>query len=124
MIDKVHVSPYALPTSNQQDSIPTMKTDVETLSATVQGQIKPVLGTDNIEKDKEKLEMIVSSINELMKPSYTSLKFELHEKLDTYYVKVIDDITKEVVREIPSKKMLDMYAAMKEFVGLMVDKKI
>jgi flagellar protein FlaG len=29
-----------------------------------------------------------------------------------------------VVKEIPSKKVLDMYAAMTEFVGLMVDKKI
>lgn len=73
--------------------------------------------------EKEQLEKIVDNFNDLI-PSHTSLKFELHEKLEKYYVKVIDDKTKEVVKEIPSKKMLDMYAAMKEFLGLMVDEKI
>ncbi len=73
--------------------------------------------------EKEQLQKIVNNFNELI-PTHTSLKFELHEKLEKYYVKVIDDKTKEVVKEIPSKKMLDMYAAMKEFLGLMVDEKI
>jgi flagellar protein FlaG len=77
-----------------------------------------------IEVRKEKLDDIIDGINEFLQPSNTSLKFELHEKLNEYYVTIVDDITHEVVKEIPSKKMLDMYAAMTEFVGLMVDKKI
>lgn len=77
----------------------------------------------SIKSEKEQLEKIVENFNNFS-PSHTSLKFELHEKLEKYYVKVIDDKTKEIVREIPSKKMLDMYAAMKEFLGLMVDEKI
>jgi flagellar protein FlaG len=76
------------------------------------------------QKDKEKLEDIVTGLNEFLQPSYTSLKFELHDKLNEYYVTVIDDKTQEVVKEIPSKKLLDLYAAMTEFVGLVVDKKI
>ena len=74
--------------------------------------------------NKEKLDEVIEGINAFMQPSHTSLKFELHEKLNDYYVTVIDDETKEVVREIPSKKMLDMYAAMKEFMGLVIDEKI
>ena len=74
--------------------------------------------------NKEQLDEVIDSINAFMKPSTTSLKFELHEKLNDYYVTVIDDDTKEVIREIPSKKMLDMYAAMKEFMGLVIDEKI
>lgn len=74
--------------------------------------------------NKEHLNEVIESINAFMQPSHTSLKFELHEKLNDYYVTVIDDDTKEVVREIPSKKMLDMYAAMKEFMGLVIDEKI
>ncbi|MDQ0218401.1 flagellar protein FlaG [Peribacillus cavernae] len=73
---------------------------------------------------KEKLDKIVESMNEFLQPSNTSLKFELHEKLNEYYVTIVDDVTHEVIKEIPSKKMLDMYAAMTDFVGLMVDKKI
>ncbi|WP_306009930.1 flagellar protein FlaG [Bacillus sp. MMSF_3328] len=76
------------------------------------------------ENNREKLDGIIEGMNEFLHPSNTSLKFELHEKLNEYYVTIIDDTTHEVVKEIPSKKMLDMYAAMTEFVGLMVDKKI
>lgn len=73
---------------------------------------------------KEKVKEIVDSMNKFMEASPTALKFEFHEKLNEYYVKIIDEKTKEVVREIPPKKMLDFYAAMNEFIGLMVDKKI
>ncbi|KAA0548798.1 flagellar protein FlaG [Bacillus sp. BGMRC 2118] len=78
----------------------------------------------NPELTKEKLEEVVKSMNQFLKPSHTSLKFQLHDELQEYYVSIVDDITKEVVREIPSKKLLDMYAAMTEFLGLVVDKKI
>lgn len=55
---------------------------------------------------------------------HTSIKFELHDKLDRYYVSVIDKNTDEVIKEIPPKKMLDMYAAMAEFMGFIVDEKV
>lgn len=73
---------------------------------------------------KEKLEEVVKGLNEFLQPSHTSLKFELHDELQEYYVQIIDERTDEVIREIPPKKLLDMYAAMMEFVGLIVDKKI
>lgn len=77
-----------------------------------------------VKQSKDQLNEVIESINFILQPPHTSLKFELHEKLNDYYVQVIDDDTKEVIREIPSKKMLDMHAAMKEFMGLMIDEKI
>jgi flagellar protein FlaG len=73
---------------------------------------------------KEKMEMVVDELNKFLKQSNTALKFQYHEKLQEYYVTLVDEKTKEVVREIPPKKMLDFYAAMNEFLGLIVDKKI
>lgn len=74
---------------------------------------------------KEHIEKIVDSLNDFLTASpNTHLKFEFHDKLNEYYVTIVDENTKEVVREIPPKKMLDMFAAMTEFLGLMVDKKI
>ncbi|MGG1572339.1 flagellar protein FlaG [Fictibacillus sp. NRS-1165] len=72
---------------------------------------------------KKDLEKMISGVNDLLLPTHTSSKFVLHEKLNDYYVQVIDDNTKEIVREIPSKKFLDMYASMLDFVGLFIDKK-
>ncbi|MGF2617925.1 flagellar protein FlaG [Rossellomorea vietnamensis] len=73
---------------------------------------------------KEKVEEVVTGVNEFLIASDTSIQFQFHEKLKEYYVTIVDNNSKEIVREIPAKKMLDMYAAMTEFIGLMVDKKI
>ena len=73
---------------------------------------------------KEQVQEVVDGLNQFLQPTNTSIRFEYHEQLNEYYVKVVDDKTEETIREIPSKKLLDFYAAMTEFVGLMVDKKI
>ncbi|RWZ55027.1 flagellar protein FlaG [Halobacillus fulvus] len=74
--------------------------------------------------DKEKLKQVTESMNEFMKPTNTSLRFEFHEKLQEYYVTLVDTTTKEVVKEIPPKKMLDLYASIAESLGWLVDEKI
>ncbi|NRR23238.1 flagellar protein FlaG [Brevibacillus sp. MS2.2] len=72
---------------------------------------------------KKELEKEVDSLNDFLKGSTTHLKFKLHEKLGEYYVQVVNDQSNEVVREIPSKKMLDVVAKMYEMVGILVDEK-
>jgi flagellar protein FlaG len=76
------------------------------------------------EISKVKLEELVKGLNEFIQPSHTALKFELHNELNEYYIQIIDERTKEVIREIPPKKLLDIYANMMQFIGLIVDKKI
>ncbi|WP_028393548.1 flagellar protein FlaG [Bacillus cihuensis] len=76
------------------------------------------------EPSKKQIQDIIESLNKFMKPTHTSVRFEFHEKLNEYYVKVVDDETDETVREIPPKKLLDFYAAMTEFIGMIVDEKI
>ena len=83
--------------------------------------------TEDIEEKTITKEMIVNkveSMNEFLQPTTTNVKFQLHEKLDIYYVQVIDSKTDEVLREIPNKKFLDMYASMAELAGLIVDEKL
>lgn len=79
---------------------------------------------DDLKIRKEDLEKVIDGMNKLLEPSQTSLEFKLHDKTHSYYAVIVDKDTKEVVKEIPSKKLLDFYAAMKEFIGLMFDKKI
>lgn len=73
---------------------------------------------------KDFLQSKVEQANSHLQTHYTSVQFQLHEKLDRYYVEVVDADTKEVVREIPPKDFLDMIAEMTEFQGLMVDQKV
>ncbi|MGP4073872.1 flagellar protein FlaG [Piscibacillus sp. B03] len=73
---------------------------------------------------KEKAEELVEGLNDFLEPMNTSVQFEFHDKLDRYYVSVVDRETDEVVKEIPPKKLLDVYAAMAEFMGFIVDERI
>lgn len=77
-------------------------------------------------KEKVTKEMLIDKVegmNEFLEPTPTEIKFKLHEKLDIYYVQVIDTNSDTVLREIPQKKFLDMYASMAELMGLIVDDK-
>jgi flagellar protein FlaG len=122
MIDRLSSNHFTSPTRNADSGITNIQMQ-ERLA-----EVLPVAPfeerAESMSFPKEKVEEIIASMNKFMENSPTSLKFEFHEKLNEYYVKIIDDKTKEVVREIPPKKMLDFYAAMTEFLGLMVDKKI
>ena len=90
----------------------------------VQAELKPPVPETAERIPKEKLVAKANEMNEFLKPFYTSLKFQLHEKLDEYYVQVIDTQTEEVLKEIPNKKFLDMYASLAEIAGLLIDKKL
>lgn len=78
----------------------------------------------NKEVNKEDVKSTVDKLNDFVDPLQTNLKFVYHEDLNEYYVTVVNPLTNEVIREIPPKKMLDMYAAMTEYMGLLVDEKI
>lgn len=105
----------------------TIKTKIDTIEGGTAGEKSQAVTSakDGSERvPKEKLQSTIEDLNKFLQQSHTALKFQYHEKLQEYYVTLIDEKTKEVVREIPPKKMLDFYAAMTEFLGLIVDKKI
>lgn len=79
---------------------------------------------EEVKPKKEQVEQVVQNLNKFVKQANTNLKFEFHEKLEEYYVTIVDEVTKEVVKEVPPKKLLDIYAAMAEFLGFIVDEKI
>ena len=85
------------------------------------------ISTETLEQEHlpaEKAKKMTDSMNKFLESTNTELRFKYHDELKTYYVTLINSKTDEVVREIPSKKLMDMYAAMCEFVGILVDKKI
>ncbi|WNF06281.1 flagellar protein FlaG [Brevibacillus borstelensis] len=69
------------------------------------------------------IESEIAGINKWLQTTSSHIKFTLHEGLNEYYVQVINDQTNEVIREIPSKKVMDMVAKMHEMIGLLVDEK-
>lgn len=74
--------------------------------------------------NKEQLDDLVSEANKLLNPDLTEMHYVLHDKLNKYYVQVEDVKTHQVLREIPPKKFMDMYAAIAEKLGLIVNKRV
>ena len=74
------------------------------------------------EKDAKDLEDSIKQANVILAEQQTDLKFVKHEKLNEYYIQIID-LNNNVIQEIPNKKELDFFAAFMEFNQL-IDKKI
>lgn len=82
------------------------------------------------ELSKMKLEDAVELANTAMKVSIYQLQFKIHEDSGKVQVKVVDEETGEVIREIPPEQMLEIAAGIKEMlekfdkmVGVLVDKR-
>ncbi|WEG11251.1 flagellar protein FlaG [Pullulanibacillus sp. KACC 23026] len=108
-------------------------------SPVTDSQVKPVEGVSKVKKysedqhdqpqtqqensTKEKTEKVIDTMNGFFKESNTHLEYKYHDELKKYYVAIVDDQTNDVVKEIPSKKLLDIYAAMNDYLGLLMDKR-
>lgn len=65
----------------------------------------------------------IEKANKAISFSNRQLEFSVHEKTKEIMVKVIDSETKEVIREIPPEKILDMVANLLEMAGILVDER-
>lgn len=52
-----------------------------------------------------------------------NIEISYNEEVNRYAIKVLDSDSKEVVKEIPSEKTLEMFARMLEIEGLLMDEK-
>jgi flagellar protein FlaG len=73
--------------------------------------------------DGEQLKKAVDKANNVLFKNNTHLKFQIHDKTRDVMVEIIDDVTGEVLKEIPPKKIIDMMAKICEIAGVFVDEK-
>lgn len=81
---------------------------------------------DNIhdgQPNKEEIAKAIAEVNKTLAPHNTRLEFSIHEKTKEIMVKVLDEKTGEIIREVPPKRVLDMVAMAWEELGLLVDEK-
>lgn len=75
------------------------------------------------EKSAEDLKKAVEIANKALFKNNTHLKFEIHNKTKEVMVKIVNDVSGEVVKEIPPEKMLDMVAKLWEIAGILIDER-
>lgn len=69
----------------------------------------------------DKLKKAVDTLNKQM--SNSEAVFGIHEDTNRVTIKIVDKETKEVIKELPPEKTLDMIAKAWELAGLLVDEK-
>lgn len=81
-----------------------------------------VNGNKNEEYNKKDLDNALKKINNFMKDEHTRAEYSYHKDFGTLMIKIVNEDTKEVLLEVPPKRILDMVASMCRQVGLL-DKK-
>lgn len=69
----------------------------------------------------EQIKKAVEQLNKNL--SHSEAVFGIHEATNRVTIKIVDKDTKEVIRELPPEKTLDMIAKAWELAGILVDEK-
>ena len=96
-------------------------------SAVVQLVTSATTDKANIQTDElAKLHRVTAAMNQFVDAldTDTHIQFKLHQKTNELMVQIVDQKTDKVIREYPTKEFLDTIAAIRTYVGLMLDKKI
>ena len=72
----------------------------------------------------ENLKRAVAEMNKKINNSNEEAVFGVHEKTNRITIKIVDKDTKEVIKEYPPEKTLDMIAKVWEMAGILVDEKL
>ena len=86
----------------------------------------PESGFQNLPQDAKNdiINKTVEKLNEKMDMLQTSLKIEVDEDTGIQVVKIVNDETKEVIKQLPPETMLKIAKYIDEITGLLFEKKV
>lgn len=75
------------------------------------------------EQVSRKVKDAIDKVSDKMHMAKTKCEFSYHEQTKRVSIKVIDEDTDEIIREIPPEETLEMLTKMWELAGILVDEK-
>ena len=79
--------------------------------------------TKQAQQQSEQLKKAIAEMNRKINNSNEEAVFGVHEDTNRIMIKIMDKETKEVIKEFPPEKTLDMIARIWEMAGILVDEK-
>ena len=73
--------------------------------------------------NRNELLKITEEMNKSMQLLNVDIQFSLHEKTQTLMVQIVDVATDKVIKEFPPHELLDTKAKIREYIGILLDKK-
>ena len=81
-------------------------------------------GSNQQSQKRNKTENVKNAVDQINKRAVNSeAVFGIHEGTNRVMIKIVDKTTKEVIKEFPPEKTLDMIEKAWELAGIMVDEK-
>lgn len=119
-------------THSQKDSSTSPESKVQAENITVEKRDSTNVITRNEESgteetfrqstsNSEQLKKAVENLNNRM--GHSEALFGIHDETNRVIIKIVDKETKEVIKELPPEKTLDMIAKAWELAGLLIDEK-
>jgi flagellar protein FlaG len=96
------------------------KADAPEQGAAVQSLSKSA-SQNNRELDTTEISELVDRLNNGVRDIHERMSFSFHEKTQRIIVRVMNNDTNEVVREIPSKEAIKLLEHIQDFLGMLVD---
>lgn len=76
------------------------------------------------ELTREDISQLTEHLNQIMTAINTDLQFKLHEGTDRLMVQFVNTQDNQVIKEFPPHELLDTLAAIRNYVGILLDKKV
>lgn len=93
----------------------------------VEQSTKPKTATElnkqNKQEIKEQLNKTVENLNSQMDLLNTNIQFGFNDKIDTMYVDVHEKSSGKLIRKFPTEEAMRLAEHMREFIGMLFDKK-
>ena len=116
------------PVNETQRRVP--KTADKVLENNLQGKgpKEQVLNQQEIQKVKydlkrDELQRAIDQTNQMIFKDDNRFEFKIHERTGRIMVKLVNNETNEIVKEIPPEKILDLVASIWDLVGILVDER-
>lgn len=102
----------SVPTANTSVVVEKLVTD-----PTDDSVIKKSANPKDVKKMTEAMNEFVSGIN-------ANIRFKVHQQTNELMVQVVDQTNNRIIKEFPSHEFLDTVAAIRSYVGMLLDEKI
>lgn len=115
-----HVEETQISYSSPNNSV-TLAPSLENTQGLTQPNEQPVSTSSAVNRQKQ-VEQAMNSFKKISQQSSTSVHVEYNKEAEEVVLKLVDDKSNQVLKQIPSSSVLDMDVQIRKFLGLLFDK--
>lgn len=116
--------------ANVAQKTPRAQAVVSALTANTGGTTAKAGATITDDKGNKKpaklqdVQKTTEAMNQFFEAMNINIRFQIHQKTNELMVQVVEQANNKVIKEFPSHEFLDTIAAIRSYVGMLLDKKI